>query len=117
MKTWFITGTSRGFGRAWTQATLERGNRVAATARNPDSLKDLVERFGDQILPLQLDVTRSISGLRSSLVATAQTQLITTVQAQPENQSRRERGNQVINKLSGAQDSQSLMPCAKTSRF
>ena len=57
MKTWFITGTSRGFGRAWTQAALERGDRVAATARTPDSLDDLVERFGDQILPLRLDVT------------------------------------------------------------
>ena len=57
MKTWFITGTSRGFGRAWTQAALERGDRVAATARTPDSLKDLAERFGDQILPLRLDVT------------------------------------------------------------
>jgi NAD(P)-dependent dehydrogenase (short-subunit alcohol dehydrogenase family) len=57
MKTWFITGTSRGFGREWTQAALERGDRVAATARNPDSLNDLVERFGDRILPLQLDVT------------------------------------------------------------
>jgi NAD(P)-dependent dehydrogenase (short-subunit alcohol dehydrogenase family) len=57
MKTWFITGTSRGFGREWTQAALERGDTVAATARNPDSLNDLVERFGDRILPLRLDVT------------------------------------------------------------
>ncbi|MEH2071475.1 MAG: SDR family oxidoreductase [Nostoc sp.] len=57
MKTWFITGTSRGFGRAWTQAALERGDRVAATARNLDSLNDLVAQFGDRILPLQLDVT------------------------------------------------------------
>jgi NAD(P)-dependent dehydrogenase (short-subunit alcohol dehydrogenase family) len=55
-KTWFITGTSRGFGREWTQAALERGDRVA-TARNPDRLNDLVEQFGDQILPLHLDVT------------------------------------------------------------
>ena len=57
MKTWFITGTSRGFGREWTQAALERGDKVAATARNTDRLKDLVEQFGDQILPLRLDVT------------------------------------------------------------
>ncbi|MCY7337934.1 MAG: SDR family oxidoreductase [Chamaesiphon sp.] len=56
MKTWFITGTSRGFGREWTQAALERGDRVAATARHLDSLNDLVERFGDRILPLTLDV-------------------------------------------------------------
>lgn len=57
MKTWFITGTSRGFGRAWTEAALKRGDRVAATARNLDSLKDLVEHYGEQILPLTLDVT------------------------------------------------------------
>lgn len=62
-KTWFITGTSRGFGREWTQAALERGDRVAATARNPDRLNDLVERFGDQILPLHLDVTERAADL------------------------------------------------------
>ncbi|CAL8974881.1 3-phenylpropionate-dihydrodiol/cinnamic acid-dihydrodiol dehydrogenase [Cellulomonas sp. T2.31MG-18] len=57
MKTWFITGTSRGFGRAWAVAALRRGDRVAATARDVSSLDDLVERFGDAVLPLQLDVT------------------------------------------------------------
>ena len=56
-KTWFITGTSRGFGREWTIAALERGDRVAATARNTDSLDDLVEKYGDAILPIRLDVT------------------------------------------------------------
>ena len=56
MKTWFITGTSRGFGREWTEAALERGDKVAATARSTDTLQDLVERFGDRILPLALDV-------------------------------------------------------------
>ena len=56
-KTWFITGTSRGFGREWTIAALERGDRVAATARDTSSLDDLVERYGDALLPLALDVT------------------------------------------------------------
>lgn len=56
-KTWFITGTSRGFGREWTIAALERGDRVAATARDVSTLDDLVERFGDAILPIHLDVT------------------------------------------------------------
>ena len=55
-KTWFITGTSKGFGREWTIAALERGDRVAATARNTDTLKDLVEQYGDAILPIELDV-------------------------------------------------------------
>jgi NAD(P)-dependent dehydrogenase (short-subunit alcohol dehydrogenase family) len=56
-KTWFITGTSRGFGREWTAAALERGDSVAATARDTSSLDDLVERYGDRLLPLALDVT------------------------------------------------------------
>ena len=55
-ETWFITGTSRGFGREWTIAALDRGNRVAATARDTGALDDLVSRYGDRILPLALDV-------------------------------------------------------------
>jgi len=56
-KVWFITGTSRGFGREWAIAALERGDKVAATARNVDSLADLVEKYGDAIFPIALDVT------------------------------------------------------------
>jgi NAD(P)-dependent dehydrogenase (short-subunit alcohol dehydrogenase family) len=56
-KVWFITGASRGFGREWTIAALDRGDRVAATARDTSTLDDLVEKFGDALLPLQLDVT------------------------------------------------------------
>ncbi len=40
-KVWFITGTSRGFGKIWAKAALKRGDKVAATARNTDSLDDL----------------------------------------------------------------------------
>ncbi|MFD1714189.1 SDR family oxidoreductase [Amnibacterium flavum] len=56
-KVWFITGTSRGFGREWTEAALERGDKVAATARDTGTLDDLVEKYGDSILPIPLDVT------------------------------------------------------------
>ncbi len=56
-QTWFITGASRGFGREWAQAALQRGDDVAATARDPDTLHALVETYGDAVLPLQLDVT------------------------------------------------------------
>ena len=56
-RTWFITGASRGFGREWATAALERGESVAATARDTASLDDLADRFGDRLLPLQLDVT------------------------------------------------------------
>ncbi|WP_194897749.1 SDR family oxidoreductase [Catenulispora pinisilvae] len=56
-KTWFITGASRGFGRIWAEAALKRGDRVAATARRPETLQPLVDAHGDAILPLALDVT------------------------------------------------------------
>jgi NAD(P)-dependent dehydrogenase (short-subunit alcohol dehydrogenase family) len=56
-KTWFITGASRGFGRIWASAALARGDRVAATARTVESLQPLVGQYGDQVLPLRLDVT------------------------------------------------------------
>ncbi|MGF7234035.1 MAG: SDR family NAD(P)-dependent oxidoreductase [Frankia sp.] len=56
-RTWLITGTSRGFGREWAEAALDRGDRVAATARNPEHLATLVERYGEAVLPLRLDVT------------------------------------------------------------
>jgi NAD(P)-dependent dehydrogenase (short-subunit alcohol dehydrogenase family) len=57
MKNWFITGTSKGFGREWAIAALERGDRVAATARDTSTLADLVEQYGDAVLPITLDVT------------------------------------------------------------
>jgi NAD(P)-dependent dehydrogenase (short-subunit alcohol dehydrogenase family) len=56
-KTWFITGTSRGFGREWAIAALDRGDTVAATARDVSSLDDLVATYGEAILPIRLDVT------------------------------------------------------------
>src|SRR3954470_9785398 len=56
-KVWFITGTSKGFGRVWAEAALERGDRVAATARDVSTLDDLVERYGQNVLPVALDVT------------------------------------------------------------
>jgi NAD(P)-dependent dehydrogenase (short-subunit alcohol dehydrogenase family) len=56
-KVWFITGTSRGFGRAWAIAALERGDKVAATARNTSALDDLAQKYGDALLPIRLDVT------------------------------------------------------------
>lgn len=55
-KVWFITGTSKGFGRIWAEAALERGDRVAATARDVTTLKPLIDRYGDQVLALALNV-------------------------------------------------------------
>jgi NAD(P)-dependent dehydrogenase (short-subunit alcohol dehydrogenase family) len=56
-KTWFITGASRGFGRIWAEAALQRGDQVTATARNLSDVADLTARFGAAVLPLALDVT------------------------------------------------------------
>ncbi|OFJ53288.1 SDR family oxidoreductase [Mycolicibacterium grossiae] len=55
-KVWFITGSSKGFGREWAIAALERGDKVAATARDVSALDDLVATYGDAILPLGLNV-------------------------------------------------------------
>ncbi|MFD9697869.1 SDR family oxidoreductase [Lentzea sp. NPDC059081] len=57
MKTWFITGTSSGFGRELTEQLLERGDRVAATARRVETLDDLSARYGDRLWHARLDVT------------------------------------------------------------
>lgn len=54
---WFITGAAKGFGREFAVAALERGDQVAATARNTQSLTELSARYGDRLLPLRLDVT------------------------------------------------------------
>jgi len=57
-KVWFITGSSRGFGRVWTEAALKRGDKVAATARSLTSIADLEEKYGENVLTLELDVTQ-----------------------------------------------------------
>ena len=56
-RVWFITGSSRGLGRAIALAALRAGERVVATARNPRQLDDLVAAYGDAVYPLALDVT------------------------------------------------------------
>lgn len=61
-KVWFITGTSRGFGREWAVAALQRGDSVAATARDATSLESLVADYGHAVLPIQLDVTDRRAG-------------------------------------------------------
>jgi NAD(P)-dependent dehydrogenase (short-subunit alcohol dehydrogenase family) len=71
-KVWFITGSSRGFGRHWAEAALQRGDLVAATARDTSSLTRLVETYGDAVLPLQLDVTDQVAA-RDTVAQTRKT--------------------------------------------
>src|ERR1019366_1740768 len=56
-KVWFITGTSKGFGRVWAQAALARGDRVAASARDVKTLAPLVEGYGDQVAGITMSDT------------------------------------------------------------
>jgi NAD(P)-dependent dehydrogenase (short-subunit alcohol dehydrogenase family) len=55
-KVWFITGSSRGLGRSFAEATLARGDKVAVSARDVASL-DALKVYGDAVLALKLDVT------------------------------------------------------------
>ena len=57
-RVWFITGSSGGLGRALTEAILARGERAVVTARTPERVRDLIERYPAQALVLELDVTR-----------------------------------------------------------
>jgi len=55
-KVWFITGTSKGLGRVWAEAALTRGDCVAATARDVNTLTSLREQFGARSAIFALDV-------------------------------------------------------------
>ncbi|WP_394619191.1 SDR family NAD(P)-dependent oxidoreductase [Lentzea sp. JNUCC 0626] len=57
MKTWFLTGASRGLGAVWTNAILARGDRLAAAARDTTELEPLAEQYGERFLPIKLDVS------------------------------------------------------------
>jgi NAD(P)-dependent dehydrogenase (short-subunit alcohol dehydrogenase family) len=56
-KIWFVTGSSRGLGRKLVEAILAAGDKVIATARKPEELKDLSAMYGDNIRTVKLDVT------------------------------------------------------------
>jgi NAD(P)-dependent dehydrogenase (short-subunit alcohol dehydrogenase family) len=58
-RTWFITGASAGFGRLLTELLLQRGDAVAATARQPEALRDLADRYRQRLWTAPLDVTNT----------------------------------------------------------
>jgi NAD(P)-dependent dehydrogenase (short-subunit alcohol dehydrogenase family) len=68
-QTWFITGTSSGFGRAFAEYALSRGHRVVATARRIEALTDLVGIAPDRVLALALDV--DVDGAAQAAVTAA----------------------------------------------
>ncbi|SRR6266508_3898776 len=55
-KVWLVTGSASGLGRNIAEAVLASGDRLVATARDPRRLKDLVEKYGDQVRTAPLDV-------------------------------------------------------------
>src|ERR1700694_3370220 len=57
-RVWFITGSAAGLGRALTEAVLASRERAVVTARTPERIRDLIERYPAQALVLELDVTR-----------------------------------------------------------
>jgi NAD(P)-dependent dehydrogenase (short-subunit alcohol dehydrogenase family) len=67
---WLITGSSRGLGRALADAVLAAGHMLVATARNPAQLADLIERYGDQVRTVALDVTNEQAAVDAVAVAT-----------------------------------------------
>lgn len=68
-RAWFVTGAGRGLGRAIAVAALERGDRVAATARDLDALADLRAAWGDALVPLRLDVTDAVAARQAVAMA------------------------------------------------
>ena len=58
-KVWFITGSNSGFGRSLTEAALAKGDRVIATTRHPEEIKDLVKQYPDTVKAVTLDITQA----------------------------------------------------------
>jgi NAD(P)-dependent dehydrogenase (short-subunit alcohol dehydrogenase family) len=65
---WFVTGSSRGLGRSLAEAVLAAGHRLVATARRPEQLDDLIQKYGEQIRAVPLDVTDPVA-TRSAIAA------------------------------------------------
>jgi NAD(P)-dependent dehydrogenase (short-subunit alcohol dehydrogenase family) len=68
-KVWLVTGSARGLGRKIVEAALAAGEQVVATARNPRDLADLVERYGEQVRAVPLDVA-DFAAARAAVQAT-----------------------------------------------
>ena len=71
-KVWFITGSSRGLGRALTESVLEAGHQVVATARQPEQLADLEKTYGKQLRAVKLDV-KSAAETEKAVIAAMET--------------------------------------------
>jgi NAD(P)-dependent dehydrogenase (short-subunit alcohol dehydrogenase family) len=66
---WLITGSSRGIGRALSEAVLNAGHRLVASARETKLLADLEERYGDAVKTVALDVTDPVAAEEAMRIA------------------------------------------------
>ncbi len=71
-KVFLVTGSSRGLGRQIVEKALVAGHRVVATARRPEQLSDLVERYGSQVRAIGLDVTDPVAARGAVATAVAE---------------------------------------------
>jgi NAD(P)-dependent dehydrogenase (short-subunit alcohol dehydrogenase family) len=70
-KVWLITGSSRGLGRSLAEAVLEAGHKLVATARKPEQLADLVQKYGEQVRAVALDVADAAAARKAVQAAVA----------------------------------------------
>ena len=70
-KVWLITGSSRGLGRDLAKAVLASGDRLVATARDPEQLRDLVDHYGDRVRAIALDVADPAAARAAVATATS----------------------------------------------
>jgi NAD(P)-dependent dehydrogenase (short-subunit alcohol dehydrogenase family) len=68
-KVFLVTGSSRGLGRQIARAVLAAGHQLVATARRPEALADLAERYGARVAPVALDVTDPVAAQAAVAVA------------------------------------------------
>ncbi|WP_037855685.1 SDR family NAD(P)-dependent oxidoreductase [Streptomyces sp. NRRL S-340] len=64
-RTWLVTGSSRGLGRAVAEAVLKAGDNLVATARRTAPLTDLADEYGDKVRLVTLDVTDTEASRRA----------------------------------------------------
>ena len=92
---WLVTGSSRGLGRAIVEAGLAAGNKVLATARDIGSLRELSERYGEQVKLFALDVTDESSAtaaVRAAIDAFSSLDVVINKHSARRNCCRRQRG-------------------------
>ncbi|MEM6504859.1 MAG: SDR family oxidoreductase [Planctomycetota bacterium] len=70
-KTVLITGANRGIGLAFAEAFLAAGvSKLYATARKPETVQPLIDKYGDKVVALALDLTDETSVNAAAQVAT-----------------------------------------------